>query len=91
MKSIESRVIHALHPEHDLIKEEAAFNFNSAPLLDLTDRERELVRYIAQGKQDKEIATILELSPRTVSNYLQKLYRKKQVNNRIELLKKIQS
>ena len=89
IKSIENRVMRVLHPELEL--DSSLFNIRPGEmnLSILTKREREIVRYIADGLQDKEIGEILHLSVRTVSNNLHKLYKKLAVSNRIELLKKL--
>lgn len=55
----------------------------------LTDREKEIVKHIIDGKQNKEIAYILNLSERTIENHLSKIYVKFEVNNRIELYNKL--
>ncbi len=48
----------------------------------LTARERDVVRWLARGKADRDIATILKISPRTVHKHLQRLYAKLGVENR---------
>ena len=42
----------------------------------LTDTEREMVRLVADGKTNLEVAAILGLSPRTVETYRLRLMRK---------------
>ncbi|WP_242111983.1 PA1136 family autoinducer-binding transcriptional regulator [Luteimonas aquatica] len=42
----------------------------------LTAREREILRWVAQGKQQAEIAQILAISERTVENHLRSVRRK---------------
>lgn len=58
---------------------------NSLPHIGLTPRERQLRKLIQEGKSDKEIAVLLDLSPGTVSQYLRPLYRKLGVHSRGEL------
>jgi DNA-binding CsgD family transcriptional regulator len=53
----------------------------------LTKRENEIFRLLLEGFSDKEIASTLGVSPRTVSNTLGKLYRKSGVSNRLELVR----
>jgi DNA-binding CsgD family transcriptional regulator len=48
----------------------------------LTPREREILQWAAEGKRDAEIAVILSLSERTVSNRLYRIYRKLGVETR---------
>ena len=50
--------------------------------LKLTQREAEVLLWIARGKSNKEIGEILELSPRTVNKHLELVYRKLCVDNR---------
>jgi DNA-binding NarL/FixJ family response regulator len=51
----------------------------------LTDRETEVLRYVAKGLSAKQIANKLSLSHRTVENHVQATFRKLQVANRVEL------
>ncbi|HOV14877.1 MAG TPA: ATP-binding protein, partial [Spirochaetota bacterium] len=55
----------------------------------LTEKEKEIVKLITDGKQNKEIASTLNVTNRTVENYLSKIYEKLEVNNRIELFNKL--
>ena len=49
---------------------------------DLTPRETEVARWVAQGKSNPEIATILRTSPRTVEKHMEKILEKLGVENR---------
>lgn len=51
----------------------------------LTERETEVLRFVAKGLSAKQIATRLSLSHRTVENHVQATFRKLQVANRVEL------
>ena len=51
----------------------------------LTERETEVLRYVAKGLTAKQIAERLSLSHRTVENHVQATFRKLQVANRVEL------
>ncbi|HEV7360383.1 MAG TPA: response regulator transcription factor [Mycobacterium sp.] len=51
----------------------------------LTERETEVLRYVAKGLSAKQIAERLSLSHRTVENHIQATFRKLQVANRVEL------
>lgn len=53
---------------------------------ELTPREREILELIAQGKTNTEIATILNLSPKTVSNYISNVLLKVQTTDRAKLM-----
>ncbi|MEP3048819.1 MAG: DNA-binding response regulator [Roseibium sp.] len=48
----------------------------------LTHREAEVLIWIAKGKSNKDIAEILELSPRTVNKHLEQIFVKLGVENR---------
>lgn len=50
----------------------------------LTRREKEMLRFICQGRSDVRIAEALHLSQNTVRNHIASLYRKLQVHNRTE-------
>ncbi len=50
----------------------------------LTDREREILILLAQGKSNKEIAAQLFLSEKTVKHHIGNIFRKLQVRNRVE-------
>lgn len=51
----------------------------------LTERETEVLRYVAKGMTAKQIAGAMSLSHRTVENHVQATFRKLQVANRVEL------
>jgi DNA-binding CsgD family transcriptional regulator len=48
----------------------------------LTTREREVLNWLAGGKTDRDIASILGISPRTVHKHLQRVYEKLGVETR---------
>jgi len=51
---------------------------------ELTPRERDILRLLAQGKSNKEIAQTLFLTEKTVRNYVSNILRKLEVNSRTE-------
>ncbi|MFL7840296.1 MAG: response regulator [Candidatus Promineifilaceae bacterium] len=53
---------------------------------ELTAREREILELIAQGKTNSEIASILSLSPKTVSNYISNVLLKVHATDRAKLM-----
>lgn len=53
----------------------------------LTNREREVLTFVADGKSNKEIAGMLYISPRTVEHHRQNLMRKMDVSSVPELIK----
>nr|WP_321270160.1 DNA-binding response regulator [uncultured Tolumonas sp.] len=50
--------------------------------LNLTKRESQVLYWLSFGKTNWEIATILEMSPRTVNKHLEQIYKKLNVDNR---------
>lgn len=66
--------------------------FNVAPLqLDeliakLTPRQMQVVHLLAQGHSRKHIATILSISPETVKTHINKMCRKLDVENKIQVI-----
>lgn len=60
-------------------------NDGRRPIDHLTGREREIVRYVASGVPNREIAKILTVSTRTVEGHLYRIYPKLGVSGRREL------
>lgn len=58
-------------------------------MIKLTEREKEVMRYIAMGYSSKEVADKLNRSKRTVDFHLENIYHKLEVHNRIHALNKI--
>ncbi|RSN29247.1 DNA-binding response regulator [Amycolatopsis sp. WAC 04169] len=56
---------------------------------ELTAREREIMRLIAQGMGNASIADRLVLSPKTVRNHVSHIFRKLQVTDRAQAIAKI--
>jgi len=48
----------------------------------LTPRESEVLRWVSAGKTDRDVATLLDCSPRTVHKHLQRVYTKLGVETR---------
>ncbi len=48
----------------------------------LTQREQHVLELAAQGKTDKEIADLLDISPHTVNNYWRRVFNKLRVHSR---------
>jgi len=59
------------------------------PDVQLSKREKEVLKLVLQGKGNKQIALSLEISIRTVEFHLKNIYAKFQVSSRIELLLKL--
>jgi len=60
--------------------------FEPPPIPDLTARELEVLRLLAEGLSSKQIAMKLHLSPETVRDYTKKLYLKLDAHGRVEAL-----
>ncbi len=54
----------------------------------LTNREKEILDFLAKGFLYKEIATELDISYETVKKHIQNIYEKLQVQNKVEALNK---
>jgi two-component system response regulator NreC len=57
------------------------------PYEHLTDREREVLKLLAEGHTTQEIAHLLVISPKTVEGHKTNLMTKLDIHNRIELVK----
>jgi DNA-binding NarL/FixJ family response regulator len=57
---------------------------DSAPADSLSEREREVLRLVARGKENEAIAQELFISPHTVKNHVSNILVKLQVTNRIQ-------
>jgi DNA-binding NarL/FixJ family response regulator len=53
---------------------------------ELSDREREILRLIAEGQKNAEIAARLVLSPKTVRNHVSNILGKLQVADRAQAI-----
>ena len=52
---------------------------------DITDREMDVLIHLAKGKTNAEIGKLLNLSEKTVGNYIGTMFEKLHLSNRIEL------
>ena len=68
----------------------APFQVNEAAIrsLGLTPRECDILRQLASGQSNKELARSLDISPNTVKTHIARLYAKLEVRNRIEAIEK---
>ena len=54
----------------------------------MTEREREVLALIVDGKSNAQIAEMLSLSPKTVSNHISNIFSKLQVLDRAQAVTK---
>jgi transcriptional regulator EpsA len=67
--------------------ESASSSFSVAKLTsehDLSERETEILRWVAMGKTNPEIGSILNISAFTVKNHMQRIFKKLDVTNRAQ-------
>ncbi|NLA11435.1 MAG: response regulator transcription factor [Firmicutes bacterium] len=57
------------------------------PYEQLTEREKEVFRLLAEGHTAREIADLLVISPKTVDSHRSRLMSKLDLNNRVELIR----
>ena len=72
----------------ELIGTTFIYQYQTDPIL-LSEREKEVVALVKEGKTNKEIATKLYISHNTVKKHLQNIYRKYGVKNKIQLVQKL--
>ena len=56
---------------------------------DLSAQERRVLTLVAEGRTNKEIAVAMKLSPKTVKNYLSRVFQKLQVAGRAEAVARL--
>jgi two-component system, NarL family, nitrate/nitrite response regulator NarL len=54
------------------------------PLEDLTKREEDILRLVAQGRSNREVGQTLDLQEKTVKHYMTAILQKLHVRNRVE-------
>ena len=52
--------------------------------VDLSERETEILTFIAKGYQVKEVSHLLDISGNTVAFHIKKIYKKLNIHNRAE-------
>jgi DNA-binding NarL/FixJ family response regulator len=68
-----------------LCNEAARWVLGEGPSTLLTQRESAVLRMVGQGASNAEIAVQLKLGQKTVRNYVSRLYRKLELNNRAQM------
>jgi len=66
---------------------EASWGKNHDPYDQLTDRERQILKLLAEGRTAREIANMLVISVKTVEGHRTRLMAKLGLHNRVELVK----
>jgi len=78
--------VHSIHlGDQVLCKEAARWVLGQDPSSHLTPRESAVLRMVAQGASNAEIAVQLQLGQKTVRNYVSRLYRKLDLHNRAQI------
>jgi DNA-binding NarL/FixJ family response regulator len=77
------KAIHTKNGAEEEVKREVEKQCRS---YDITDREQEILTLILSGKEDKEIGPLLNISYHTVRSHIKSIYKKCNVQNKIELL-----
>lgn len=77
--------------EHDVRNRQVRERFEDIErhLLTLSDREKDVMKLIVDGKSNKEVARLLELSPKTVERHRANIMRKLGVGSFAELVQNI--
>lgn len=65
--------------------------FPKITLPELTQRERDVLELLVRGLSNKDMAKVLGLSPETVKDYVERLYGKLEVSDRLGAINKAQS
>ncbi|MEQ8353693.1 MAG: DNA-binding response regulator [Leptospiraceae bacterium] len=68
----------------------ASFRQERSPAPEITDRERQILELMVEGKTIASVAEFLLLSPHTVHHHVKSIYKKLEVHNRAELVRKVQ-
>lgn len=76
----------ALERDVRIREKQAALEYGMQRLMKLTPRERQTMDLLAAGKSTKEIATELQISPKTVDNHRHKVLQKLQVDGVVGLV-----
>jgi DNA-binding NarL/FixJ family response regulator len=66
----------------------AGLNRADQPFPELTERERDILVLIAEGRSNAVIASRLVISPKTVSNHISSIFNKLQVADRAQAIAK---
>jgi DNA-binding NarL/FixJ family response regulator len=70
------------------LKLEEKEEIRNSPQEELTEREKEILKCISDGKSNKEISDCLFVSVETVKSHIKNIYKKLNVKNRVEAVMK---
>ena len=84
-EAIKAAVVSVHLGDQVLCAEAARWVLGEEPSTHLTQRESDVLRMVAQGANNAEIATQLHLGQKTVRNYVSRLYRKLDLSNRAQI------
>ena len=84
-EAIRAAVVSVHLGDQVLCNEAARWVLGEEPSSHLTQRESDVLRMVAQGANNAEIAIQLQLGQKTVRNYVSRLYRKLDLNNRAQI------
>lgn len=68
---------------------EHVFELNGDTVIHLTEREIEVLKFVLEGKSNKEAGVCLCCSKRTVDFHLAKIYQKLDVSNRVQAIRRV--
>ena len=74
--------------ENEVSNNTKDMNSKTEETINLTRREKEILSYLLDGKTNKEVSLILDISLNTVNNHVANIYEKSGVKNRVELVNK---
>lgn len=84
-EAIRAAVVSVHLGDQVLCNEAARWILGEEPSTHLTRRESDVLRMVARGANNAEIATQLQLGQKTVRNYVSRLYRKLNLSNRSQI------
>ncbi|HEY9049209.1 MAG TPA: response regulator transcription factor [Ohtaekwangia sp.] len=84
---LDGEKFYSLEISNRLINNYRKKDFRGDPFL--TDKEKEIIRYIMEGQSSREIAALLKVSSRTIESHRSNILRKFNLKNTPELISKI--
>ena len=84
-EAIRAAVVSVYLGDQVLCNEAARWVLGDEPSTRLTQRESDVLRMVAQGANNSEIAAQLQLGQKTVRNYVSRLYHKLALSNRAQI------